>query len=106
LEDCVRRRERDGRASPRFGWHAEIVPTRNNLLAGKRRVLMKPSVVALSIVFAACEVSAQARVWQPSPGHTQVPIWPSSAPATRSGGDAETMAAGGSLVAGRPWLQV
>ena len=45
---------------------------------------MKPffplCVVALCGVFACPDLSAQKFVWQPSPGHTQIPIWPSAAP--------------------------
>jgi acetyl esterase/lipase len=32
------------------------------------------------IVFASGSLSAQTNVWQPSPGHTQVPIWPGAVP--------------------------
>src|SRR6266700_3641016 len=41
---------------------------------------MKPLIFALCVVFAFGGLSAQAPVWQPSPGHTQVPIWPGTAP--------------------------
>lgn len=64
------------------------------------------SIIALCVVCAAGSLSAQTSAWQPSPGHAQVPIWPSTVPAGRPGPNAETTAAGGSLVAGRPWLQV
>jgi len=32
------------------------------------------------IVFACGSLNAQTNVWQPSPGHTQLPIWPGAAP--------------------------
>src|SRR2546423_665474 len=32
------------------------------------------------IVFACGRLSAQTNVWQPSPGHTQVPVWPGAVP--------------------------
>jgi acetyl esterase/lipase len=51
-------------------------------------------------------IGAYAAAWQPSPGHTQMPIWPSAAPAGQPGPDAETTAAGQSPVAGRPWLYI
>ena len=35
---------------------------------------------AAGIVFACGSLGAQTNVWQPSPGHTQVPIWPGTAP--------------------------
>jgi acetyl esterase/lipase len=41
---------------------------------------MKPSIFALCVVFAFGGVSAQKFVWQPSPGHTQISIWPGAAP--------------------------
>jgi acetyl esterase/lipase len=41
---------------------------------------MKPLIFALCVVFAFGGLSAQKPVWQPSPGHTQVPIWPGAAP--------------------------
>src|SRR6202158_3993861 len=41
---------------------------------------MKPLILALCAVFAFGGVSAQTPGWQPSPGHTQVPIWPGAVP--------------------------
>jgi acetyl esterase/lipase len=41
---------------------------------------MKPLIFGLCVVFAFGGVSAQQTTWQPSPGHTQVPIWPGQAP--------------------------
>jgi acetyl esterase/lipase len=41
---------------------------------------MKALVCALCLLIAALTASAQKFVWQPSPGHTQVPIWPAAAP--------------------------
>ena len=44
---------------------------------------MKPLLLALCVVFAFGGLNAQKKqkpVWQPSPGHTQVPIWPGAAP--------------------------
>ena len=41
---------------------------------------MKPLLFALCVVFAFGGLSAQKPVWQPSPGHTQVPIWPGRVP--------------------------
>src|SRR6185503_2205460 len=34
----------------------------------------------LCVVFAVGGLSAETNIWQPSPGHTQVPIWPGDAP--------------------------
>ena len=41
---------------------------------------MKPLIFALCVVFAFGGPSAQAPLWQPSPGHAQVPIWPGAVP--------------------------
>jgi acetyl esterase/lipase len=41
---------------------------------------MKSLIVAVSVLFAIGGLSAQTPGWQPSPGHTQVPIWPEAAP--------------------------
>src|ERR1700722_1780909 len=48
------------------------------------RILMKPSLFALCTAFAFCSLSAQQPVWQPSPGHTQISIWPGAAPDPQS----------------------
>jgi len=42
--------------------------------------LMKTLLFALCVGAARGSLNAQKPVWQPSPGHTQVPIWPSAAP--------------------------
>lgn len=41
---------------------------------------MKPLFFALWVVLAFGGLSAQQTGWQPSPGHTQVPIWPGTVP--------------------------
>ena len=69
---------------------------------------MKSLIFALFVVFAIGVLSAQEPVWQPSPGHTQVPIWPGAVPdARRSAGPEAAKTTGKeSLVAGRPWVAV
>ena len=62
--------------------------------------------MALCAVCAASDLSAQTRAWQPTPGHVQVPIWPSTAASGQLGVEAESTTFGQSPVAGRPWLQV
>ena len=62
---------------------------------------------ALLLVGVLCTPSARAAPWQPSPGHTQVPIWPSTVPAGRPGSEPESAGVvEGHLVAGRPWHYV
>jgi acetyl esterase/lipase len=41
---------------------------------------MKTLIVALSTVYAFGLLNAQTNVWQPSPGHAQIPIWPGAVP--------------------------
>jgi len=66
---------------------------------------MKPLIFALFVVFAFGGLSAQTPVWQPSPGHTQVPIWPGAVPDAQPVAGPEVFANGTDrdfLVAGRP----
>jgi acetyl esterase/lipase len=49
-----------------------------------------------------CPYVAHGAAWQPPPGHTQIPLWPSTVP----GAETEWTSVGGSFVAGRPWLQI
>jgi acetyl esterase/lipase len=65
---------------------------------------MKPLIFALCIAFACGGLSAQTPVWQPSPGHTQVPIWPGAAPDPQPVAGPEKAETSGKdfLVAGRP----
>jgi acetyl esterase/lipase len=69
---------------------------------------MKPIFFALCVFSAAGSLSAQPSAWQPSPGHTQLPIWPGEAPDARPAKGPETAATTGkeSLVAGLPWVAV
>jgi hypothetical protein len=41
---------------------------------------MNKLMVVLGLVFAQGQLDAQTNVWQASPGHTQVPIWPGAVP--------------------------
>jgi acetyl esterase/lipase len=41
---------------------------------------MKPLILTFLLVLACCGLAAQKPLWQPSPGHTQVTIWPGKAP--------------------------
>lgn len=70
---------------------------------------MKPLLFALCCLAtpALASAQAQARPWQPAPGHTQVPIWPRAVPdAQRFTGPEESGPVQGHLVAGRPWTYV
>ena len=64
---------------------------------------MKPFLFALCVV----SVCAQKPVWQPSPGHTQVPIWPGAAPDAQPVAGPEVATTDKDfLVAGRPVVGV
>lgn len=73
---------------------------------------MKPwitalSVFALGVGFVFDGLSAQQPVWQPSSGHTQVPIWPGKVPDAQPAAGPENMVTNNHpLVAGRPWVEV
>jgi hypothetical protein len=68
---------------------------------------VKPFSVAFSVVFAFCALSAQTPAWQPSAGHTQIPLWP-GAPHAQQAAAAEivTTTLNDHLVAGRPWSYI
>jgi acetyl esterase/lipase len=73
------------------------------------RIAMNRLLLALCVLLACRSLNAQKSVWQPSPGHTQVPIWPGTPPdAQPVAGPEYARAAAGkdSLVAGRPWVAV
>jgi len=69
-------------------------------------VKMKHLIFALGVVFAFGELRAQTNVWQPSPGHTQVPIWPGTAPNAKPVPGPEYAKAFPDLIAGKPCLAV
>jgi len=68
--------------------------------------------VALSLLFSFAGLCSAQTAWQPSPGHTQVPIWPGVVPDARPVEGPErsgvvTDAAGNKkLVGGQPWVYV
>jgi acetyl esterase/lipase len=41
---------------------------------------LKPFAFALGVVLGSGSLTAQKPVWQPSPGHSQIPIWPGAVP--------------------------
>ena len=70
---------------------------------------MRSLLLSLCLVSALPGLPAQTSTWQPSPGHTQMPIWPGAAPDTQpvAGPEFATVAGGkDALVAGRPWTAV
>src|SRR5436309_993823 len=70
--------------------------------------LMKALIFAICVVSAFGSLSAQKSVWQPSPGHTQLPIWPGRVPDPQpvAGPEVATTSGKEGLVAGRPAVGV
>jgi hypothetical protein len=70
-------------------------------------IVMKPLLFALGAVFSFGGLGSQQHAWQPSPGHTQVAIWPGVAPdAQPIAGSEVTALDSESPVAGKPWTYV
>ncbi|MGH9774114.1 MAG: alpha/beta hydrolase [Candidatus Acidiferrales bacterium] len=69
---------------------------------------MKPLIFAFCVAFACGVLCAQQAAWQPSPGHTQVPIWPGEVPDPQpvAGPEETTTRPNDHLVAGKPWTYV
>jgi len=69
---------------------------------------MRSRIAAFCIACALIASTASAAGWQPSPGHTQIPIWPASAPAGRAGAvpESATVVEAKEYVAGKPWVYV
>ncbi len=64
---------------------------------------MKPVILVFSLIFVFGGLRAQTPGWQPSPGHTQLPIWPGAPPDAQPASGAEVAATAENLVAGKPW---
>jgi acetyl esterase/lipase len=69
---------------------------------------MRDLLFAFCVMFAFGDLSAQTTVWQPSSGHTQVPIWPGAEPDAQpvAGPEAATTRTKDHLVGGRPWTYI
>jgi acetyl esterase/lipase len=70
-------------------------------------MVIKSLLFALGIGLALGRLGAQTPAWQPSPGHTQVPIWPGAVPDAQPVAGPEVTATDTTdLVAGRPYIYV
>jgi acetyl esterase/lipase len=69
---------------------------------------MKLWIIVLCVVVATGGGVARAGSWQPSAGHTQVPIWPGTVPDARPLAEPEVMTKveEREFVAGKPWLYI
>jgi acetyl esterase/lipase len=68
---------------------------------------MNSFIIAFCVGLASGDLIAQTNAWQPSPGHTQVPIWPGPMPDPQpvKGPEMATVLTN-KLVAGKPWTWV
>lgn len=68
---------------------------------------MKPWTVLPCLLFVCVGLQAKDVVWQPSAGHTQIPLWPGTPPDAQPlpGPETETVVTK-HLIAGRPWTAV
>ncbi len=70
---------------------------------------MRSFAFVLCLLFATSGLCAQAPVWQPSPGHIQMPLWPGRVPDAQPVPGPEAVhstAEKGELVAGKPYIYV
>jgi acetyl esterase/lipase len=67
---------------------------------------MKLRVFALCFILMYGDLRAQTNVWQPSPGHTQVPIWPGAVPDAYPIAAPESETTTTDMVAGKPVVEV
>src|ERR1700722_14201613 len=65
-----------------------------------------PANLALGLMLLAVGVRAGEPVWQPSLGHTQVPLWPVTVPDAQPAPGPEGIETKQKLVGGRPWMEV
>ncbi len=68
---------------------------------------MKTLLILLFLTIALRPLSGQTPTWQPSPGHTQIPIWPDKVPDARPVTGPETLKVDDKdLVAGKSWVYI
>jgi acetyl esterase/lipase len=63
-------------------------------------------IIPLGIALACRALAAQAAPWHPSPGHTQMPIWPGVPPGAHPVPDSESIATAPKPVAGKRWVYI
>lgn len=69
---------------------------------------MRALILALYLITAIRDLSAETLTWQPTPGHAQLPLWPGKVPDAElpRGPESLETVAGKQMVAGRPWVAV
>src|SRR5208283_554607 len=78
-------------------------------LGGGVPILVKLVTFAICAIFSFAPLRAQTSLWQPSPGHVQIGIWPGTAPDAQPVAGSEVAEVAGTtshLVAGRSWNYV
>jgi acetyl esterase/lipase len=69
-------------------------------------VMIKIEIFLVGALFATGALHAQTTTWQPSPGHTQIALWPGKVPDARPAAAPESFATAENLVAGKPWTYI
>jgi acetyl esterase/lipase len=67
---------------------------------------MKSWTVALSLLIVCASVHADPMVWQPTAGHTQIPLWPGTVPDARPMPGPEYVKEGTSLIGGKTVIAI
>jgi hypothetical protein len=75
-------------------------------MEGGRQIVSKPLTFAVCVVLVCSMARAQTPVWQPSPGHSQVPIWPDAVPDAQPVPGPEYVETSKGLIGGRPVVGV
>jgi acetyl esterase/lipase len=75
-------------------------------MKGGRLIVSRALMFAVCVVLACGAARAATRAWQPSPGHTQVPIWPSAVPDAQAVPGPEYWVRSKGLIGGKPVLSV
>jgi acetyl esterase/lipase len=75
-------------------------------IGARARTAVLAGLLLLALVCHGTALRAEPSIWQPSPGHVQIPIWPGAAPGTQSVPGPETEKQGAVTNVTRPTLTV
>src|SRR5436190_13440284 len=96
--------------APRIAFRGRSFPQTMLIDSPPQRIIVsaviKYVVFALAASFAFSGLRAQTNLWQPSPGHTQLPIWPGTVSDAHPVPGPEHMTTSKNLVAGKSWVAV
>ena len=70
--------------------------------------MIKSSTLALFLTFVCISLPAQSQAWQPTPGHTQIALWPGKVPDANAvqGPEMAEVTDAKDLVGGKPWTWI